>query len=90
MRVGWGEAEGWTSYIDTSPGAQQWGLFLGYLVLFSEIKLPALSSCGIFAGENKCLDQSTAPLHGGEDEAWENVIPLCLQEQQNLLFGSGV
>ena len=32
--VGWGEAEGWTGYIDTSPGAQQWGLMLGYLVLF--------------------------------------------------------
>ena len=32
--VGWGEAEEWTEYIDTSPGAQQWGLMLGFLILF--------------------------------------------------------
>ena len=32
--VGWGEAEGCTGYIDTLPGAQQWGLMFRYLVLF--------------------------------------------------------
>ena len=47
---------------------------LGYLVLFSEIILPALSSWGIFVGENKCLDQGTVLLHGGEDEAG---CPVC-------------
>ena len=36
---------------------------------FSVIKLPAPSSCGIFVGENKCLDQGNVLLHGGEDEA---------------------
>ena len=41
---------------------------------FSEIKLPVLSSCGIFVGENKCLDQGTVLLHGGEDEAG---CPVC-------------
>ena len=41
---------------------------------FSEIKLPALSSWGIFAEENKCLDQDTVLLHGGEDEAG---CPVC-------------
>ena len=39
---------------------------------FSEIKLPALSSRGIFVGENKF----TFLLHEGEDEAGEN-IPFC-------------
>ena len=28
-------------------------------------------------GENKCLDQGTVLLHGGEDEAGENIIPFC-------------
>ena len=36
---------------------------------FSVIKLPAPSNRGIFFGENKCLDQGTVLLHGGEDEA---------------------
>ena len=43
---------------------------------FSEIKLPAPSSCSIFVGENKCLDQGTVLLHGEENEAGEN-IPFC-------------
>ena len=41
---------------------------------FSEIKLPSPSSCGIFVRENKCLDQGTVLLHGGEDEAGENIL----------------
>ena len=44
---------------------------------FLEIKLPAPSSRGIFAGENKCLVHGTVLLHGGEDEAGEN-IPFCV------------
>ena len=43
---------------------------------FSEIKLPDPSSCSIFVGENKCLDQGTVLLHGEENEAGEN-IPFC-------------
>ena len=46
---------------------------------FSELKIPALSSWGIFEGENKCFDKGTVLLHGGEDEAWE-IIPLCALE----------
>ena len=34
-------------------------------------------SCGIFVGEDKCLDQGTVLLHGGEDEAEKNIIPFC-------------
>ena len=49
---------------------------LGYLVLFSEIKLPAPSSLGTFVGENRFLDKGTILLHGGEDGAREN-IPFC-------------
>ena len=41
---------------------------------FSELKLPAKSSWGIFEGDNKCFDQGTVLLPGGEDEAWE-IIP---------------
>ena len=44
---------------------------------FSVIKLPAPSSWGIFVGENKCLDQGTVLLHGGEDKAGENIIQFC-------------
>ena len=44
---------------------------------FLEIKLPAPFSCGIFVGENKCLDQGTVLLHSGEDDAGENIIPFC-------------
>ena len=44
---------------------------------FSVIKLPVPSSCGIFVGENKWLNQGTVLLHGGEDEAGENIIPFC-------------
>ena len=44
---------------------------------FSVIKLPALSSYGVFVGGNKCLDQDTVLLHGGEDETWENIIRFC-------------
>ena len=40
---------------------------------FSEIKFTAPSSCGIFVGENKCLDQGTVLLHGVEDEAGGNI-----------------
>ena len=45
---------------------------------FSEIKLPAPSSCGIFLGENKWLDQGKVVLHEREDEAGENIIPFCV------------
>ena len=41
---------------------------------FSELKLSALSSWGIFEGENKCFDQGTVLLHGGE-HGW--IIPFC-------------
>ena len=44
---------------------------------FSEIKLSATSSCDVFVGENKCLDQGAVLLHGGEDEAGENIILFC-------------
>ena len=40
----------------------------------SDIKLPALYNLGIFVGENKCFDQGTVLLHGGEDEAG---YPVC-------------
>ena len=43
---------------------------------FSEIKLPAPSSLGIFEGENSFLDQGIVLLHGGEDGARE-IIPFC-------------
>ena len=42
---------------------------------FPVIKLPALSSSGIFL--NKCLDQGTVLLHKEEDEAEKNIIPFC-------------
>ena len=38
---------------------------------FSELKLPAPSSPGIFEGENKCFDQGTVLLQGGEGGARE-------------------
>ena len=44
---------------------------------FSEIKFTTPSSCCIFGGENTCLDQGTVLLHGDEDKAVENIIPLC-------------
>ena len=57
---------------------------------FSELKLSALFSWGMFDGENKCFDQGTALLHGGADGvAWE-ITPVLLkglQELQNLLQG---
>ena len=40
----------------------------------SELKLSAPSSWGIFDGENKCFDQGTVLLHGGEG-GW--IILLC-------------
>ena len=40
----------------------------------SELKLSAPSSCGIFGGENKCSDQGTVLLHGGEGR-W--IVLLC-------------
>ena len=52
------------------------GVDAGISIPFSEIKLPAPSNCGIFVGENKCFDQSTVLLPGGEDEGAEN-IPFC-------------
>ena len=45
---------------------------------FSKKKLPAPSvQLGIFVRENKCLDQGTVLLHGGEDEAGGNIIQFC-------------
>ena len=44
---------------------------------FSELKLSAPSSWGIFEGENKCFDQGTALLHGGEDGGAREVTPFC-------------
>ena len=70
-------SKGLTGYIDTytAPGAQQWGLMLGYMYSsFSELKRP--SSWVIFEGENKCFDQGTVLLKGGEDGAWE-IISCC-------------
>ena len=46
------------------------------IVFFSELKLPAPSSWGIFEGENKCFSQVTVLLQGGENGAWE-IIPFC-------------
>ena len=43
---------------------------------FSELKLPAPFSWGIFEGENRCFDQGTVPLQGGEDGA-QKIIPFC-------------
>ena len=40
---------------------------------FSELKLPALSSWGIFEGENKCFDKGTILLQGGEDITYSMV-----------------
>ena len=44
---------------------------------FSELKLSAPSSWGIFEGENKCFDQGTVLLHGGQDGGAREVIPFC-------------
>ena len=67
-RVGWGEAEGLTTVGDEAQISS----------IFSVIKLPApWMNCGIFVGEHKFLDQGTVLLHGGEDEAGENIIPFC-------------
>ena len=44
---------------------------------FSELKLSATSSWGIFEGENKYFDQGTALLHGGEDGGAGEVTPFC-------------
>ena len=43
---------------------------------FSELKLTALSSWGIFECKNKCYDHATVLLQGGEDGA-RNIIPFC-------------
>ena len=43
---------------------------------FSELKLPAPSSWGLFEEESKCFDQGTVLLQGGEDGARE-IIPFC-------------
>ena len=61
-----------TLYRGATVGADAW-----ISSPFSVIKLPAPSSCGIFVGVNKCLDQGTVLLHEGEDEAGENFIPHC-------------
>ena len=45
---------------------------------FSEIKLPALSSRGIFEGENRFLDQGTILLNGGEDGSQEIILSVLL------------
>ena len=74
MGVEWGKAEGWTGYIDTYTAPVGGGARI--YSSFSEIKLPDPSSCSIFVGENKCLDQGTVLLHGEEKEAGEN-IPFC-------------
>ena len=51
---------------------------LGYMYSsFSELKLSAPSSWGIFEGENKCFDQGTVLLHGGEDGGAREIIPFC-------------
>ena len=56
---------------------------------FSELKLSASSSWGKFGRENKCFDQGTILLHGGEDggalELLLSVLLYGLQELQNLL-----
>ena len=44
---------------------------------FSELKLSALSSWGIFEGDNKGFDQGTVLLHGGQDGGAQEVIPCC-------------
>ena len=61
LGFGWGEAEGWAGYIDpyTAPGSQHRVVDARISSPFSELKLAAPSSCGIFIGENKCLDQGT-------------------------------
>ena len=43
---------------------------------FSELKLPTPSSWGIFEEENKCFDQGTILLQGGEHGARE-IIHFC-------------
>ena len=43
---------------------------------FSELKLPAPSSWGIFEGGNKRFDQGVVLLQGGEDGA-RKIIPFC-------------
>ena len=45
-----------------------------YSSLSELTKLSAPSSWGISEGENKCFDQGTVLLHGGED-GW--IIPFC-------------
>ena len=45
--------------------------------LFSALKLSALSSWGIFEVENKCFDQGTVLLHGGENGEARKIIPFC-------------
>ena len=47
----------------------------------SELKLSASSSWGIYDGENKCFDQGTALLHGGEDGAVWEITLFCVLER---------
>ena len=58
----------WSSYIDTSAGANSGADARISSPFFND----KTSSCGILVGENKYL-----LLHGGEDEAGENIIPFC-------------
>ena len=44
---------------------------------YSELKLPAPSSWGMFEGENKCFGHGTVLLHGGEDGGARKINPLC-------------
>ena len=50
----------------------------GYIVFFSELKLPAQSSWGIFDGGNKCFDHGTVLLQGGEDGARKLFLSVLL------------
>ena len=44
---------------------------------FTELKLSALSSWGISEGENKCFEQGTVLLHGGEDSGAREITSFC-------------
>ena len=44
---------------------------------FTELKLSAPSSWGISEGENKCFDQGTVLLHGGEDGGAREITSFC-------------
>ena len=46
---------------------------LGYIALF-RAKTSSSVQLGIFEGENKCFDQGTVLLQGGEEGAWETML----------------